>query len=609
MKTAGAFPTFHINRSWLLYGAIIALLPASWIALSMWQLTEAEKLWGYRPLGLHLCTYVGLSLLWLSRAPLTIHRWHDYLLSTCTGALLGVTFPPSPIWPVVVFGIAALISLIERLQHRSLSNSFRCLVHAFMLWNIIATYWISNTAFAAGIVAMTANTLLMCIPVLLFLRINSILQLKTPMLLLVACWISFEFWHFRWEAHWPWLAIGHYLMDAPLLCQWYEFTGILGGSLWLWILAILLHRWYTCGYHRRLMWLSVLMMIIPIAASVYLWNFRLKATDQALTVGLVNLNVEPHYARDRLTPQALIARFDSLSQPILSQNLDVLVFPETTWSLRLNDWPQVAPMPLWSRLHRQQPDMTIISGLESYRVLDEGEPHDRYTRTYKVSGKAPVYWESHNSAIRFKDVDDYDLYYKSMLVPGAEFFPMRKIFFFLKPLMDKLGGSASGLRKQEERSVFRTGDHGAAPVICYESVFGEYVSAYVHAGADYLVVMTNDGWWDDTAGYRQHLGFSRLRAIEQRKWIARAANMGTCGFINTRGEILQATTYDQPSAIVGQIYPNSIQTLYNRLGDLLGRLAILVVAGGICMVISKLLMKRGVKEKSDEKRSTATHLR
>ena len=123
------------------------------------------------------------------------------------------------------------------------------------------------------------------------------------------------------------------------------------------------------------------------------------------------------------------------------------------------------------------------------------------------------------------------------------------------------------------------------------------MSEYVEEGADWFAVMTNDGWWDNTAGHKQHLGLSVLRAIEQRKWIARAANSGISCFIDPRGKISHATAYDTEAAIVASIRPNQHQTFYARFGDFIGRLALLLLAGFMLRHISQFWQKQKVKNK------------
>lgn len=102
-------------------------------------------------------------------------------------------------------------------------------------------------------------------------------------------------------------------------------------------------------------------------------------------------------------------------------------------------------------------------------------------------------------------------------------------------MVDKLGGSVQGLGRQRERSVFESGSTKIAPVICYESIYGNYIGDYIRNGAEAIFIMTNDGWWDDTPGYHQHLAYGILRAIEFRKPIARSANTGISCFVDAKG--------------------------------------------------------------------------
>ena len=140
-----------------------------------------------------------------------------------------------------------------------------------------------------------------------------------------------------------------------------------------------------------------------------------------------------------------------------------------------------------------------------------------------------------------------------------------------------MGGSTGSLGPQPEPTVFTDLDSvkvGAA--ICYESIFGEWIAGYVKKGAQALFIITNDGWWGDTPGYRQHLQYGRLRAIETRRSIARSANTGTSCFVNQRGDILQPTPWWEASVIKQTINLNDKITFYTRFGDYISKVAILL---------------------------------
>ena len=161
-------------------------------------------------------------------------------------------------------------------------------------------------------------------------------------------------------------------------------------------------------------------------------------------------------------------------------------------------------------------------------------------------------------------------YHKSKLVAGAEQFPFASALSFLKPLFAGFGGTTGGYGSQEEPSVFYAQSGiGAAPVICYESIWGNYVAEYVRQGAQFIAIITNDGWWGDTAGKDQHLAYAKLRAIETRRWVARSANTGISGFINQRGDVVQQTDWWTPAALKQDINLNEEITFYVSTGDYL----------------------------------------
>jgi apolipoprotein N-acyltransferase len=154
----------------------------------------------------------------------------------------------------------------------------------------------------------------------------------------------------------------------------------------------------------------------------------------------------------------------------------------------------------------------------------------------------------------------------------------------LKPLLGEvmidLGGTVSSRKIQENRSVFSNSNstEKAAPIICYESIFGEFVTEYVQNGATFLAVISNDAWWGKTPGHRQLLSYTRLRAIENRRDIARSANTGISAFIDARGELLQQTAYNTKTILTGKIASRSQLTFYTRFGDLIARWSIFITA-------------------------------
>ena len=127
---------------------------------------------------------------------------------------------------------------------------------------------------------------------------------------------------------------------------------------------------------------------------------------------------------------------------------------------------------------------------------------------------------------------------------------------------------------QENREVFSLKNGSkAAPIICYESVYGEYVSKYVRNGADFLTIITNDAWWGNTQGHLQHFSYAKLRAVETRRDVVRSANTGISGIINQKGEVVKKMGYNQQGSLTGEVHLNSEKTFYVKFGDLIARVS------------------------------------
>jgi apolipoprotein N-acyltransferase len=243
----------------------------------------------------------------------------------------------------------------------------------------------------------------------------------------------------------------------------------------------------------------------------------------------------------------------------------------------------------------------IVTGIDSYREHDARVDLPSLRTHQRPDGRV-MYYDIQNSAIQLATDRPVDIYFKSRLVPGAEFLPFRNVLPFLKPLVDMLQGSIAGLTGQETRDVFQSSVAGVAPVICYESVYGQYVGGYVLNGADIIFIVTNDGWWDKTPGHVQHLKIGALRAIEHRRPIARSANTGISCFINVRGDILQKTEYEETIAIKGNVAVGEATTFYTRWGDMIARIAVFLAVLILALTITRSLVPDKAKASHSDER-------
>ena len=189
--------------------------------------------------------------------------------------------------------------------------------------------------------------------------------------------------------------------------------------------------------------------------------------------------------------------------------------------------------------------------------------------------------------------------HKSCLVVGTEKMPYPRIF---GPLDDKLGGVMGRCVGQDEPSVLYV--HGfdsngrlvsQLPIgcaICYESVYGEFCTGYVKKGARALTIITNDAWWGDTPGYKQHLSYASRRAIETRRDIARCGNTGISAFINQRGDVVSQSDWWERETLEGMVYLNNQKTFFVQNGDIAGRAATLLFLLLLLVLVVRFIIRK-----------------
>jgi len=531
-------------------------------------------LWGHWPmiLGLGFCLLI---------IPVFLKRGFTIIelsLAAGSGILMGISFAPSPFPFLSMVGLVPILWLIDHIsltyKRRTLSSIWVLSFWSFLIWNIISTFWVMNTALAAGIFANVVNSFLMTLPIVGYTLIRRMMSDRYHWIAWMALWVLFEYGHFNWDLHWPWLTLGNAFASWPWAIQWYEWTGVLGGSAWILVMNYWVHHAATEASERKyaLAWI-VSLLIIPLAASLFIGSEKLQPYSKANVV-IIQPNFEPHYEKFDFSRSQQIQKIQSQIGSAVNDSTDWLILPETVFTVRLNEFDQDPAIIMLRSFLDRYPRMQVITGLATQRILDVNESSNQFTRTFSRRGKE-FRWEAGNAALLLQP-NGYEIYYKSKLVPGAEFFPYYQLLFFMEKVAKELGGSIEGFRMQKEREVFK-GKGSLGPIICYESIFGEFVREYVAKGADALVIMTNDGWWDNTAGHKQHLAYAQIRAIEQRRAIARAANTGISAIVLPDETIQQASQYADDAVITGQLPLHKKVTFYARWGDLTGRASLFIV--------------------------------
>jgi apolipoprotein N-acyltransferase len=529
----------------------------------------------------------------------------NILLALFSGLLLGAAWYISPLISFIGF-IPLLIledkissSLTKRKALKILGLSYL----TFFIWNLITTWWIYFASLEGALIALFCNSLFMCIVFTTWSNIKSRINKSWAVWLLIPLWLGFEYGHSLWELTWTWLTLGNVFAFSHNLVQWYEFTGTSGGGLWILVLNILifkiiqslpktsLRNKFNPDSYRDQSWIRPgLVILIPIIFSLIIkWyrssspNSELSTLNSQLSTVIVQPNVDPYNEKFYVQPEIQLQNLLKQLEGKIDSNTKYLVLPETflTESISENDI-EASPSILFLKetLLAKFPDLTIITGSNSEYTFGPGEKLSATARRWQ-----DFHYDAFNTALQINKAG-INIYHKSILVPGVEIMPYASLFKPLEKYALQLGGTFGSLGKQEERTVFYNQDKsvGVAPVICYESVYPDFVAKYIRNGANVIFIMTNDGWWQDTPGYKQHLAYAKLRAIETRCQIARCANTGISCFIDELGNIEQPTGWWEKAIISKNINVNNNKTFFVRFGDLISYssafLAILIVLYG-----------------------------
>lgn len=522
------------------------------------------------------------------------------LLSVLSGLLLSLPWLGFPGWVLFVAFLPLFYLENYYAEHKEKYASVSFWGNAFLavlVWNGVTTWWIAFATFTGALMAVVVNAFLMSL--VLWLGHFARRQLKRSLgyIALTGFWISFEYLHFRWDIEWPWLTLGNGFANHVKLIQWYEFTGVLGGTLWvLWVNILLVKGIAKIKSTNRLKTISSGMIVsivifLPVIVSLRMYN-HYQEKEQPRNIVIVQPNINP-YAEDYSldAENAKLRKFFQIAREAANEQTDFILGPETIVENYLNwnvdDYKESAQYFMFKNFKNEYPGAELMFGVSACKFY-EGENEAPPTARQK-NGK---YFDVFNSAVFMRNNGELQFYHKSILVSGVEKIPFLKYFGFLKNAFIDLGGTSGNLGKQEESSVFETSSGTkVAPVICYESVFGGYLTTFVQKGAELIFIITNDGWWRNTPGYKQHLSFARLRAVETRRSIARAANTGISCFINQRGDVLQQTNWWQPASISGQLNANNRITFYVKYGDYLGRILLFVSVLILLFLVAGTLQK------------------
>ncbi len=512
-------------------------------------------------------------------------RYYKYIAySLLTGVFLSLAWPVCG-FPFLIFIAFIPLLLIEQnivqiQKEGSGIKVFGLSYLTFFIWNILTTWWIYNASAGGAAMAILANSLLMAIVFTAFHLVKK--KTNSGYLSLICFWIAFEYLHLNWDLSWPWLTLGNVFSTQYKWVQWYEYTGVLGGSVWVLLVNVSLLKIVEqikskeTKSTKKQIFKALFLLLLPMLVSNLIYKFNTPMhKGKGTSVVIVQPNIDPYNEKfSGMSDSEQLAKLLRLASSKIDSTTDYLIAPETALASNIweNQLDSVPPILMLKAYLKKYPNLKIVIGASTAKVYENGEQPSATARKFT---QEDAYYDSYNTALQLDSGKFIQRYHKSKLVPGVEKIPFPLLFKPFEKLAIDLGGTSGSLGLQADRTVFYANHktQGIAPVICYESIYGEFVGEYVKNGAQLIFIITNDGWWGDTPGYKQHISYASLRAIETRREIARSANTGTSAIVNARGDISMQTPYWKEAVFTAKVFPSNYLTFYVRYGDYLGTIA------------------------------------
>ena len=420
----------------------------------------------------------------------------------------------SPGW-LGVTGMTLLVGFVPLLwisasyddTRRSWWGMFGWAALAFVLWNAMTIWWIWYATPVGPPAATLASTTMNMIAFMLFHTVSKKAPKALAYVTLVTAWITTEYWYTVGDFSWPWLILGNGFSHEVWAVQWYEYTGVFGGTLWVLLSNILIFEALRTRSARR--WIAAAcIVIVPMAVSLAIRGSWKQPGEGAVAVSVIQPNVDCYdkfhgdVQRQERNIADLLAEVPAGAQFIL---LPETAVPGDYLEPGLSDFYSAGePGAFWQELtdslRSRHPEALLITGAGTIRRYPAGAQ----TETARPERFGNGYFDRFNTAVGLDSAGRTQLHHKGRLVIGVENTPTW-VFDVLKFLVIDLGGTVGQIGKGLHGTAFEHNGVKAGPAICYEGLYGDFYGGFVRRGAQFMAIISNDGWWGDTPGSRSRV--------------------------------------------------------------------------------------------------------
>ncbi len=483
---------------------------------------------------------------------------NKYLLVALSACLLAASYPPLPLG---FLAHIALVPLLISLWDTSGRETFKLAYIWGLLFAILMLHWISwiNRWVTLGgmILAALYIALFPAFIFWLFIRIKRVFNQTVAFLLFPFLWVGMEYIRGSTDLGFPWQDLGHTQIPYIPLVQFADILGSRGISFWVIILNILFFLLLSSLKLKKVALYILLLAIaysIPLGYGEYILHNKEEMLIEDFPVALLQGNVDPRKKWEESLKRQHFDEYIAMMKKY-GKNMKLVVWPESATANYFRKEPYYR-----NKLKRVVEELNVpaVVGVLDYRWIGE-EVH------------------YYNAAVLLMPDGTESWYYKNHLVPFSEHFPFDQNIDFFRKLNRQVNFGQGDFTPGKKKPIMNVWGKKFGIIICFESVFPSLVREFVENGAEFIVLITNDGWFGKSVGAYQHAEIARLRAVENRVPIARCANTGITCLIDPYGRVYNKLGLMKQGVVTGNLRFVQKRTFFTRYGECLPKAGALII--------------------------------
>jgi apolipoprotein N-acyltransferase len=377
-------------------------------------------------------------------------------------------------------------------------------------------------------------------------------------------WVALEYVRGHLFGGFPWIPLGNTMITMLPVAQLASLLGVYGLSLFVALANAGFAVVALAAGRTRVMAAAATLTMI---AAVSVWGGQrmsanaLVSNGTPIRVGLIQANIAQVDKWNPAREGMIVERYLQLTRQAVEAGADFLLWPESAVPFEFDEDPKAEVI----RDLVRRAGKPLLLGSDEFDTPPDNRSYNSAFMLDPAGATAAVYRKNH-------------------LVPFGEYVPFQQVLFFVGPLVEAVAAFSPGTIV----TMLPVNGHMASTAICYEVTYPELMREAVRNGSELLTTITNDAWYGESSAAYQHFEMAAMRAVEQGRYLVRAANTGISGIVDPYGRILIRTRLFETAAVVGEARFVQQKTLYARIGDLVA----LVSAALTVFVLAAALITR-----------------